>query len=192
MKEENRESFESSSPSLTGVRSAPQHTENPFMKGVVTDVKGKKKHYSVLGRGVSAIDTATGERVGEIEHTVVRHVDDTQFVKVFADGIAGIYDLDRAGTKVFRYLFDTVQKYPNVDRFHLYFMDAAMEPWSIPKSTFFRGLTSLLEKNFIARSANPNMFFLNPAMIWNGDRFRFVQEFVREKKTTQSQKKIED
>jgi hypothetical protein len=29
---------------ITGVRSAPTFAENPFMKGSVTKVKGKKKH----------------------------------------------------------------------------------------------------------------------------------------------------
>jgi DNA-binding IclR family transcriptional regulator len=58
-------------------------------------------------------------------------------------------------------------------------MDALEEPWRIPKSTFFKGMAELLEKGFLAKSANPNMFFLNPAMMWNGDRFRFVQEYQR-------------
>lgn len=163
----------------TGVRGSAQYSENPFMGAVLTQVNGKKKHYPVLGNSVEAINTSTGEHMGEIQHSIVRVIDDTQFVKVFADGIAGIYDLKSPGNKVFRYLFDTVQKYPNVDRFYLYFMDAQEEPWSIPKTTFFRGLGELLEKNFIARSTNPHMFYLNPKMIWNGDRFKFITEYRR-------------
>lgn len=170
-----------------GVRTSTQYAENPFMQTVLTEVHGKKKHYSVLGRQVEAINTDTGESLGEVQHSIVRFVDDTQFVKVFADGIAGIYDLKSPGTKVFRYLFDTVQKYPNVDRFYLYFMDAAEEPWSIPKTTFFRGLGELLDKNFIARSTNPHMFYLNPKMIWNGDRFKFITEYRRESTLQQQQ-----
>lgn len=167
---------------ITGVRSAPTFAENPFMQGAVTEVKGRKKHYNVLGRPALAVDQKSGEVLGGVEHKVVKMVDDSQFVKVFADGIAGIYDLSKPGARVFRYLFDVVQKHPNVDRLYLYFMDALEEPWAIPKSVFFRGMAELLEKNFIARSQNPNMFFLNPSMIWNGDRFSFVQEFIRAKK----------
>jgi hypothetical protein len=170
---------------ITGVRSAPTHTENPFLDGTVTEVKGKKKFYNVLSQPAVAMNPKTGEFLGRVEHKVVRMVDDSQFVKVFADGIAGIYDLSKPGGRVFRYLFDVVQQHPNVDRLYLYFMDAVEEPWAIPKSVFFRGMAELLDKNFIARSQNPNMFYLNPAMIWNGDRFSFVQEFVRAKRVSE-------
>lgn len=173
MSEEKRE--------ITGVRSAPTHVENPFMRGCATEVRGRKKHYNVLARPAEIVDKQTGDYLGGIEHKIVRLVDDAQFVKVFSDGISGIYDLSKPGARVFRYLFDVVQKNPNVDRLYLYFMDALEEPWAIPKSVFFRGMAELLEKNFIARSQNPNMFFLNPQMIWNGDRFSFVQEFIRAK-----------
>ena len=120
-----------------------------------------------------------GQVQGTVQHPVTKILDDSLFVTVFADGVAGIYDLGRPGTKVFRFLFDEVQKNPNQDRIYLYFMDALEEPWRIPKSTFFKGMAELLEKGFLAKSANPNMFFLNPAMMWNGDRFRFVQEYQR-------------
>lgn len=170
MAEEKRESI--------GVRNAPTYSKNPFMGGSLASIRGKKKHYDVSS-SVIGVDRGTGEHLPGVEHKVVHMVDDTKFVKVFADGISGIYDLGAAGSKVFRFLFDTVQKHPNVDRIYLYFMNAMEEPWAIPKSTFFRGMAELLEKNFIARSSDPNMFYLNPAMIWNGDRFKFVHEYVR-------------
>lgn len=176
-------------PVITGVRGAPTYAENPFLEGASTTIKGRKKHYSVTGgRALPMIDQH-GTVLGGVEHKIVRMVDDAQFVKVFADGISGIYDLKSAGSKVFRYLFDVVQKHPNTDRIYLYFMNAAEEPWSIPKSTFFRGLAELLEKKFAARSSDPNMFYLNPTMIWNGDRFRFVTEFVRDKRALSTEKK---
>lgn len=162
----------------TGIRASPTHTENPFLKGSEIQITGRKKRYTIASRGDTVLGP-TGELKAGVEHTIVRVVDDAQFVKVFADGIAGIYDLRSAGSKVFRFLFDQVQKHPNVDRLYLYFMDAVEEPWQISKPVFFRGMAELLEKGFIARSANPNMFYLNPTMLWNGDRFRFVQEYQR-------------
>lgn len=165
-----------------GIRASPTHTENPFLKNSEIEITGKKKRYTVAARGDTVLGPDGRVKAG-IEHTIVRVVDDAKFVKVFADGIAGIYDLKSPGTKVFRYLFDQVQLNPNLDRLYLYFMDAIEEPWTISKPVFFRGMAELLEKGFIARSANPSMFYLNPTMLWNGDRFRFVQEYQRAKKT---------
>lgn len=163
---------------ITGVRNAPAHRENPFLGGALVQVKGRKKNYQIASTAMTLADR-NGQVQGTVQHTVTKIIDDSLFVKVFADGVAGIYDLGRPGTKVFRFLFDEVQKNPNQDRIYLYFMDALEEPWRIPKSTFFKGMAELLEKGFLAKSANPNMFFLNPAMMWNGDRFRFVQEYQR-------------
>lgn len=163
---------------ITGVRSAPAHKENPFLQGSLVAVKGRKKNYTVAS-GAMTLTDSRGTVQGTVQHTITRIVDDTQFVKLFSDGVAGMYDLGRPGAKVFRFLFDEVQKNPNQDRMYLYFMDALEDPWRIPKSTFFKGMAELLEKGFLAKSANPNMFFLNPSMMWNGDRFRFVQEYQR-------------
>jgi hypothetical protein len=162
------------------VRKAPQYTENPFMKPLSTEIRGKKKFYNVISKNDLIVTTEGEIRQGMgVEHKVVKIADDAEFVKVFRDGVSGIYDLNTPGKKVFGYLLDVVQANPNTDRIYLFFMDAMEEPWSISKPVFFRGLAELLLKNFIARSYAPNMFYLNPAMIWNGDRFRFVQEYIR-------------
>lgn len=171
---------------ITGVRGAPAHRENPFLLGAAVDITGRKKRYTITGK-TDAVVGQDGRYKGAVEHSIVRLVDDAQFVKVFSDGIRGMYDLSAPGSKVFRYLFDQVQRSPNVDRIYLYFMDAVEEPWSISKPVFYRGLAELLDKQFIASSTNPNMYFLNPAMIWNGDRFRFVQEYRRARPASDDQ-----
>lgn len=163
---------------ITGVRGAPAHKENPFLTGSLVAVKGRKKNYTVAS-GAMTLTDKIGVIQGTVQHTITKVIDDSLFVKVFSDGVAGMYDLGRPGAKVFRFLFDEVQKNPNQDRMYLYFMDALEDPWRIPKTTFFKGMAELLDKGFLAKSANPNMFFLNPSMMWNGDRFRFVQEYQR-------------
>lgn len=166
---------------VVGVRNAPSFKENPFISGSLVQVKGRKKNYSVAS-GAMTLTDKQGVVQGVVQHSITRIVDDSLFVKVFADGIAGMYDLSKPGSKVFRYLFDEVQKNPNQDRMYLYFMDALEDPYCIPKTAFFKGMAELLTKGFLAKSANPNMFFLNPSMMWNGDRFRFVQEYQRASK----------
>jgi hypothetical protein len=176
---------------IVGIRQSKSYSENPFMSGSIVQIVGKKKRYSIAAKS-DVITSREGVVKGGIEHTIVRLVDDSKFVKVFSDGVAGMYDLKSGGGKVFRYLFSQVQKFPNVDRIYLYFLDAVEEPWSISKTVFFRGMAELLEKGFIARSESPNMFYLNPAMIWNGDRFRFVNEYRRISKNQQAEIEIID
>ena len=122
---------------ISGVRSAPAHRKNPFLAGSSVDVKGRRKRYTITSKTDSVV-SKNGHVVAGVEHSIVRLVDDSPFVKVFADGVAAIYDLGRPGAKVFRYLFDQVQKHPNIDRIYLYFMDATEEPASL-RRLFSRG-----------------------------------------------------
>jgi len=161
----------------TGVRAAVKHATNPFLKVVNTEIKGKKRFYNVTGRNDVVTDIRTGEITSMLEHKVVKIVDGEEFVKIFANGVAGIYDLKAAGRNVLTFLLDVVQQHPNTDRIYLHFLDAVEEPWKISKTVFFRGLGELIEKQFVAPSDRQNMFFLNPLMIWNGDRFRFIHEY---------------
>lgn len=163
---------------ITGVRNAPAYKESPFINGSLVAVQGRKKNYTIAS-GAMTLSDKSGRIQGSVQHSITRIIDDTAFVKVFSDGIAGMYDLGSAGSKVFRFLFDEVQKNKDQDRMYLYFMDALEDPWKIPKTTFFKGMAELLDKDFLAKSSNPNMFFLNPSMMWNGDRFRFVQDYQR-------------
>lgn len=163
-----------------GVRDFPKHTGNPFMTGTVVEVKGKKRRYNVATKA-DLIVTALGEVTGGIEHSVVKTVDDTKFVKVFLEGIRAIYELQPPGMKMFCYLFSQVQNKPNTDRYYLYFLEAFQNPhWKMPKTTFFLGLGELLDKGFIGKSELQHQFYLNPAMLWNGDRFTFINEYRRE------------
>lgn len=164
----------------SGIRNSITHSENPFLTGSIVNIRGRRKRYQIAARGDTVLGPK-GELKAGVEHTIVHIVDDSKFVKLYADGVVGMYDLNSAGSKVFRYLFDQVQNHPNIDKIYLYFMDAVEEPWKISKPVFFRGMAELLEKSFIARSSNPNMFYLNPMMLWNGNRFKFVNEYRREK-----------
>lgn len=162
------------------IRTSEKHSKNPFIDGAVTEVKGRKKFYNVVASG-DRILSKEGEvkPFQGVEHKIVKVVDDAEFVKVFSSGVAGIYDLNSSGRKVFSYLLEVVQENPNVDRIYLHFMDAAEEPWSISKTTFFNGMSELITKNFVAPSDRQNMFYLNPIMIWNGDRFKFITEYIK-------------
>jgi hypothetical protein len=47
--------------------------------------------------------------------------------------------------------------------------------------TFNRGLRELMEKQFIAPKT-PNLFWVNPALFFKGDRVMFVKEYRRRSK----------
>ena len=57
------------------------------------------------------------------------------------------------------------------------------------KTMVYRGLAELVNGGIIARGKNDNVYFINPLIIWNGDRARFVTEYVKKSK---KKKQLED
>jgi hypothetical protein len=47
--------------------------------------------------------------------------------------------------------------------------------------TYRRGLRELLEKEFVFRSPNPGLFFVNIRFMFNGDRLAFVKGYKLKK-----------
>ena len=47
----------------------------------------------------------------------------------------------------------------------------------ISRATFFRGMTELIERGFIAESQSQGMYFLNIDYLFNGNRLAFIKEY---------------
>jgi hypothetical protein len=158
-------------------KDSPRYQINPFMGDVVVK-RGSKK--ITVGSAGALVNTDTGE-VNATEISVIRQVDRTEFVKLFADGVKRFFELSPAGAKLLSYVLAVVQQAPGTDRINLHFMDYMErfpgEPKPMSKTTFFRGFTELLTKGFIAQSTVPNVYFINPKLFFNGDRARFVMEY---------------
>jgi hypothetical protein len=54
----------------------------------------------------------------------------------------------------------------------------ALDP-TLPERSFSRGLKELLKNNFIAHSETPNKFWINPHLFFNGNRVKFITEYVK-------------
>lgn len=118
---------------------------------------------------------------------VIRNIeekDDAEFVKVFAAGVAASYDLTRTGQRVFQAVLGEYQNTPMQGGF----ADAVYLSWfgdglsgkdvGMSEKTFQRGLRELLGKGFLAPKL-PNVYWVNPALFFKGDRVMFIREYRR-------------
>lgn len=48
----------------------------------------------------------------------------------------------------------------------------------ISRTTYFKGMKELVEKNFIAETMIQNYYFINPDFMFNGDRLSFVKSYI--------------
>jgi hypothetical protein len=174
-------------------KDAPRYQANPFM-GEVHIRKGSKK--LTVGRAGALVNTDTGE-INATEISMIKQVDRTEFVKLFAEGVKRFFELSPSGAKLLAYVLKVVQEVPGTDRISLHFMDY-MERFpgdqnGMKKTTFYRGFTELLSKGFIAQSVVPNLYYINPKLFFNGDRAKFVTEYrINEETRTKEERKAID
>lgn len=163
------------------VSSATVFDENPYMKDG-SGVKSRRK-YSGRSKGIQHV-TDDGE-ILSLEVTQTKFVDDATFVKVFRDGMAAMYNLTPAGTKMLARLMEEIQKEPNKDKAYLHYTDKEN---GFKRSTFYSGIANLLTNDFISKSATPNCYYINHWMVWNGDRFKFSREYIRQQQSKKDHK----
>lgn len=158
--------------------------ENPLVEGHAISLKRREVR---TGLRRELIDAKTGEVSGVATIHTIEEVDSESFVKVFAAGVRAMYDLSRTAERVFKVVLDHYEREPMsggfADSVYLAWFDGGLSGQAIGMSedTYQRGLKELLTKGFIA-PRGPNVFWVNPSLIFKGDRVLFLREFRRNKR----------
>lgn len=160
--------------------------ENPFLEQAVEKVQNNivKRYKTASKTGEKAIlkafDENTGEILGHTQFIRQVEVDEEQFAKLYLSNFSAFFDLKPQAIRVFGYIL--TQLIPNRDEF-IFFNDEAMEYTGYKSSTSVRiGLTSLLENEVIARGRAENLYFINPMVVFNGNRITFAKTYVKKQK----------
>lgn len=171
---------------------ATKYKESPFTQDGRFQIPTRKKSQQLDTAGPLVVhDSTTGEvhSVAEIRHT--HNVDAERFVKLYVSQLHGFFDLKPGTIKLMTALIDEISKTKNIGEDKIYLNYNSVKEYfetqnakSPAKSTYMTSLAELVEKGFIAPSINPNLYFTNPAIFFNGDRVRFVTE-IRKKKSKQ-------
>lgn len=131
-----------------------------------------------VGSARELVDMSTGE-VSNVNAIYQRKiVDSERFAKVYLDGVSKTFELGSAARKVFSVILVVCQK--DTDSIYLNFMVVEQQQSDMSQATFMRGMRELIEKGFIAESVFPHQYWINAHLFFNGDRVKFITEYVRE------------
>jgi hypothetical protein len=131
-----------------------------------------------VGSARELIDVSTGE-ISNVNAIYQRKiVDSERFAKIYLDGLAKTFDMSKTAQRVFQSILKLCEK--DTDSLWLNFMLVSKHDPDMPESTFYRGLKELLDREFVAHSDVPNKFWINPHLFFNGDRVKFITEYVKE------------
>jgi len=141
-----------------------------------------KRRYVRTGRSQDLVDPRTGEVSAVATIHTVEERDDAEFVKVFAAGVQAMYGLSKTGMRVFQAILDEYQNTSMsggfADSVYLHWFGTGLNGRVLDMSerTFHNGFKELLINRFLApRSAN--LYWVNSALFFKGDRVKFITEY---------------
>lgn len=172
----------------TSITEFEVYYENPFLKQAVEQVqKNIVKKYKTANKTdekavLQAFDPKSGEVLGHTQFVRQIEVDEEQFAKIYLSNFSAFFDLKPQAIKVFGYILN--QLIPNRDEF-FFILDECMEYTGYKSDTSVRiGLTNLLENKIIARGRKEYFYYINPMVVFNGNRITFAKTYIKKKKNT--------
>lgn len=161
--------------------------ENPFLKQAVEEVqKNIVKKYKTAANTdqkavLKAFDENTGEILGSTQFIRQIEVDEEKFAKIYLDQFSSFFDLKPPAIKVFGYILN--QLIPNKDEFVFLLDDCIKYTNYKTKASVFQGLGQLVQNEIIARGKTDFLYFINPMVVFNGNRITFAQTYVKKQKS---------
>lgn len=176
------------------ITSYQRNEENPFMNQAIETIdKNIVKRYKSSTQTdqkatLLAYDPNTSEVLGHTRFIRQIEVDEDQFAKLYLANFAAFFDLSQAAIRVFGYILTCLK--PKQDTFILRLEKALEYTKYATVKPIYKGLEELLKAEIIARGPIENFWFINPMVVFNGDRVSFAKTYV--KKKAKQAKLIED
>jgi hypothetical protein len=169
------------------IKELPKYQHNPFLENAIQKVEENtvsKRRFIKGGKGVEqSIVNDHGEITGTTAFLQQIEVDEDKFAKLYLSQFSAFWDLSKPAIKVFGHII-TNCLIPNKDEFY-FNMDEALEYTRYTSNRYIlTGLASLCEHDIIARSNMAYKYFINPLVVFNGNRVTFAKTYIRKKKKT--------
>lgn len=165
-----------------------KYDENPFVDG---NFRVPTKQSSELLETSGPLVVSDGsEKLNVAQIRQRKLVDAERFVKVYVAHLNAFFDLKPGTMRVLTVVLEcmTEQQFIGSGRFYLnhntckkFFETYGAK--SVSKPTFYSALNEMIENGMIAPSTDPNLYFVNPAVFFTGNRIRFVTELERKRAT---------
>lgn len=163
------------------------YADNPFLEIFTIETRERKV---TAAAGITGYRDSVDNEVSAAAISVFQTVDQAQFLKIFVENAAPILDLGAAAKRLFQPLMLEIQRNAK-DVAHVYFTlvqatanckTLGLQPPS--QATFSRGMSEMVDKGLVAVNANgPGWWWINPNILFNGDRVAFVKAYQIKRKT---------
>lgn len=153
---------------------------NPFRDQLMKEVKLSTERAVMGTKMMDFIDTDTGD-VNTAEIRYMGHekvVDRTQFMKIYLSNLDVFFNFTRTAQKVLKYFIGVLKKDRDEVTFNL--AECIDASGLKGKSSVYKGIAELLQKEVIAKGPNETTYFVNPSVMFNGNRLMIINRYMTE------------
>lgn len=172
-----------------------KHTENPFVERTLEEMKTVKKHQLVRPTGsgrdeIQMIVDKRGEVTGHTAFMRYVEVDEQQFAKLYISQLMAFWELSKPGIRVLTYILSILK--PKQDKI-LIRMDEALEYTGYKhRNMINNGISDLIARGLLARAKYDDEFYINPLVLFNGDRVTWAKTFVKKDSLKEIQSEMKE
>ncbi|MCB4346813.1 hypothetical protein LA345_23275 [Burkholderia vietnamiensis] len=172
------------------------YSENPSIEqAMINTKKGVKPIFSQNSQTSISIQEETEDDIKSIclDFVTKKIVDKDQFIKLYIHSFPVLSDLKNSTKILFQYILTSLSEEIGKDKIYLSYKDYQAKSLKNPlypkisQPTFSRCMNELMELEIIFKSELANIYFINIAYIFNGDRLRFITEYQIKKEKTQDE-----
>jgi hypothetical protein len=155
------------------INTPERYTSNPFITDMTLDFSVRQVKFDTSNETNILVNEDTGESKN-IDYVTYKKVDKEPFIKLFVNNSA-FFNLKVVGHKVFYIVVYLLQKRTinkDIITIDKYTVNDYLEEYDVtlPRSSLIKGINDLIEANIIARAEKIGDYYINPAVIFNGNR----------------------
>lgn len=154
------------------------YRENPFWEPY--EIKIGPRFVRIAG-GTHISDE--GEAIKHSGIHIIEEKDEDEFIKLYTRNMKAFFDLKPTTQKVLTAVLDAVQRSPNADSIYLHWFNveaySSQSNLKISRTSFHNALKEMIKKGFLAEAEEPNRYWINPHLFFNGNRMVFIREYRR-------------
>lgn len=150
----------------------PEFRDYPYRDALVVDVHNNRKlHYVCTEDRTLDMQAST-----MVQRNKYRITDKKEFVKIYRDSLKTILNLSTTAQRILWYILDILQaKATCVDLIPA--TCAEVCGFKASRSVHI-GLAELIEKDILRRTTWRMRYWVNPVVMFNGDRIEFINEYI--------------
>lgn len=141
-------------------------------------------------KNIDLVNTETGEiEGGNFLYQNIK-VDEQQFAKIYLNKMHHLYDLSKPALIALHFILNELK--PNKDQVYIYNPNLQKFANWKSKRQVYTALKELIQKNIIAPSLYPGIWFINIHIVFNGNRIVLIQDYRKQEQNEQLQGNSED